>query len=320
MKIVNLDPWNYSEEAKKIYNTLGEYSEYSNLSREELKRVILDTEILILRLSHRLDKEILSCSNHLKYIVTNCTGLDHIDLDYCNENGIKVISLKGEIDFLRGIYATAELTWGLIIDSHRNISAAQNHVVDTLTWNRDLFFGQDLYGKSIGILGFGRIGEKICRYARAFGMNVFAYDPSPISEPEGVVFLDSIEQLFNENIDIISIHINYSSENHHLISRALISKLDSATIINTSRGAVVKEDDIIEGLELKNVKCYATDVLENENSSGFLKDSALLRAKNNGKNIIITPHIGGVTYESWHKTEDYCARKLMSSLDSNEKA
>ena len=316
MIILNLDPWNYSDKAKCIFSELGEYKELQNISRDALKEEINVVNILVLRLSHHLDKELLSYAKELKYIVTNCTGLDHIDVDCCKQLGIEVISLKGEFNFLRDIHATAELTWGLLLDSYRHISKAQWHVSERNGWKRDLFFGNELHGKKIGILGLGRIGEKIADFANCFGMSVKAYDPNPLSHARYIELFDNIEALFSSDIDILSVHVNYYKATHYLINARLLKKLKpGVTIVNTSRGAIVDEVALIEELKSQRIKCYATDVVENENEDGFLNTSALLNAKNNGANILITPHIGGVTYESWHKTEEFCAFKLKKAIE-----
>lgn len=311
MKILNLDPWNFSEKAKSIYAGIGNYMEQLNISREQLKREIADVDILVLRLSHFLDEDILTSALQLKYIVTNCTGLDHIDSEYCKQFGIEIISLKGEFEFLRSIHATAELTWGLLLDSFRHISKAQWHIQNNGEWERDLFFGNELHGKSIGILGFGRIGEKISNFAHCFGMNVLAYDPTPLSKPAYVNFFPSIDDFLSSDIDVLSLHVSYSKDTHHLINSAALENLNSSvTIINTSRGAVVDENAIVEALSNHRIKCYATDVIENETDRRLLHISPLLKARKEGQNILVTPHIGGVTYESWHKTEEFCAMKV----------
>jgi D-3-phosphoglycerate dehydrogenase len=316
MKILNLDPWNYSDVAKVKYRELGNYKEVEKITREELAREVTDVDIIIIRLSHRLDSEVLQYAKQLKFIVTNCTGLDHIDLEFCCENQVRVISLRGEYDFLRNIHATAELTWGLILSAVRKIGAAQNHVSNEKGWSRNLFFGNELHGKTIGILGVGRIGEKIASYAKCFGMNVKAYDPKPLSKPENVEFVNSINALFSDDLDILSIHVNYKEETHGLVDERLLRQLKSSvTIVNTSRGAIVDEQAIATLLEMSKLGCYATDVLEHETSLNFLEQNCLIKAQKAGANVVITPHIGGVTYESWHRTEEYCVDKLISMLE-----
>lgn len=319
MKILNIDPDRYSKDAIKIYSNLGCYSEGHCYSRRTLKEKISDIDILVMRLSHKIDSEILSCAKKLKYIVTNCTGLDHIDTEICIKNGIQVISLKGDISFLRNIHSTAELTWGLVLDSFRNIAIAQYSVRYEQKWDRNQFFGRDLFGKKIGILGFGRIGEKIATFAAAFGMKIYAYDPIPLSKPNNVFFLESIESFFEADFDVITICVSYSNETHHLVNKSLLNKIPrEVVIVNTSRGAVVCELDIIEALESEQVSCYSTDVLENENNCDFLSNSPIYNAQQKGFKIRITPHIGGVTNDSWWSTEMHCATKL-ARMVGNEK-
>lgn len=179
MRILNLEPDNYNPAARSILSKLGKVTN-GPFKRAELKREIEKYDILIVRLGHKIDKEILNNAARLKAIVSATTGLNHIDLKEAEMRNIAVLSLKGEREFLDQIYATAEHTIGLILSLLRNIPAACEEARKG-NWNRDAFRGVELHGKTLGIIGYGRLGSKVAHYAQGFGMRVIANDIRPVT-------------------------------------------------------------------------------------------------------------------------------------------
>ncbi len=306
MKLLITESEDFSEKAilelKKHFEV-----EVSNIfSEEELIEKLSEVDALFVRLRFKLSKEILSKSTSLKYILTAATGLDHIDVDYFEEKGGQIISLKGETDFLGTIPSTAEHTWGLLLALIRNTVKAFDDVKNGF-WRRDLFKGNNLKNKKIGILGMGRVGKQVAHYAEAFGMEVGFYDIQSI-ESKYKCFQNA-EDLFTW-ADVVSIHIPLSKENIHFINRELLNKLNSNSIlINTSRGAIVDEIYLAELLEKNKIKGYATDVLEDELSICIDKNKLVALSKQ-GYNVIVTPHIAGATYESMEMTEEFIVDKF----------
>ena len=313
-RILNLDPEHYSPQARGILEQVAHVDD-GPVDRQRLGDVIGRYDALVLRFSHQIDESLLSRASRLKAIGTNTTGLDHIDTEAAARLGIEIVSLRGEVEFLRGIHATAELTWGLLIALIRNIpqaaaSAAQGG------WHRDLFLGHELGGRTIGILGMGRIGEKVARYAHAFLMVVRAYDTDPAvrQRSAGVIWHDSLQSML-ENIDILSIHVPLTSATDGLIGRQQLACLrNEALVINTSRGEIVDEAALVDVLRQGKVSGYAADVLSGERTPGFPYANPIWRYCQEGGNVLLTPHIGGAACEAWEKTELFVARNLVSAL------
>jgi D-3-phosphoglycerate dehydrogenase len=310
MKLLITDSEDFSEKAILELKRHFEVELANLFSEEELVEKIKGVDALFVRLRFKLSKEILSKATSLQYILTATTGLDHIDVDYFEQKGGQVISLKGETDFLGTIPSTAEHTWGLLLALIRNTTQAFDDVKNGF-WRRDLFKGNNLRGKKIGILGMGRVGKQVAHYAEAFGMEVGFYDIQNVVSKYNV--FSNAEDLF-EWADIISIHIPLSKENSHFINRELLDKLNSNSIlINTSRGAVVDEVYLGELLEQNKVKGYATDVLEDELNI-CIDENKLVALSKQGYNVIITPHIAGATLESMAMTENFVVEKLNAIL------
>lgn len=269
--------------------------------------ILKNTIGIFIKLKFYIDKKLLNKFMHLKFIASPTTGLNHIDIKFCEEKNIKIISLKNEIKFLRNITPTAELTWALILNTYRKLNFSIDSV-EKKYWDRDNFIGNDLKDKTIGILGYGRLGKIIHSYAKAFKMNVLINDIKyNIKKKKEFV---EIETLF-ENSDIVTVHVNYSLKNNNFISEKYLSKMKKKSLfVNTSRGEIVNEKDLLTHLQVDS-HYVALDVLANENN---LKKNLLLKNINKYKNLIITPHIGGNTYESVAKTENFIYEKILKEF------
>ncbi len=314
MKLINIDSWNYSPQAQRIYSEMGDYHQHDQLPRSAFLALLPGADIIIMRLSQHFDREAFERADRLKYIVCNVTGLDHIDMDAAARRGVEVISLRGDFEFLRGIHATAELTWALLLDAMRHLNAAVN---DTRAghWRRNAFFGRELHGRTLGILGFGRIGEKVAHYAEAFGMQVMAYDPKPLSHNPRVTYTDSLEALLDAEPDILCVLVSYGHDTHHLLNQERLARLKPGTVlINTARGGIIDETALAALIRENHFAAVALDVLEGETDPAFTQTSELLELARTRSDVIVTPHIGGVTYDSWWKTELHCAEKLQRQI------
>ena len=283
-------------------------------TRGELLSIIPDVDILIVRLRNKIDSDILNQAKKLKIIVTATTGLNHIDLKEANLHGITVLSLKGERDFLDTLTATAELTWSLILSLYRKIPEAVNHVQHG-NWNRDFFIGRQLKGKTLGVIGCGRLGSIVAKYGLAFQMDVIAYDPYITSFPENVkkVTLKRLLQLS----DVITLHVNYDNSVHKMFNRGLFKFIkDKAILINSSRGELIDEKAMLEVLDSGRLSGIALDVLygETSNKKNWLQDNDIWKKSIANKNIILVPHLGGATKESMMDTEIFMVKKLIQHI------
>lgn len=283
-----------------------------SLSGDALLQRLGEYDVLIVRLANQIDRKVIDTGTRLKAIVTATTGLDHIDIAYAQTKGIVVLSLRGEYEFLRSIPATAEHTWGLLLALTRHIPAAHSSVLAG-EWDRDHFRGHDLAGQTLGILGLGRIGEKVARYGAAFGMRVLAFDPYRQAWIEGVERCDSQVDLLRQS-QVFSIHVPLNETTRNLIGREELNLLPhGAVLINTARGEVVDEIALVEALESGRLAGAALDVLCDERSK-VLHASPLITYARTHDNLLLTPHIGGATIESMAATENFMARKLQAFL------
>lgn len=318
LRILNAEPLDYCDEAREVLRTIGELSEYQ-LDRAELLALISEYNVVIVRLGFQIDREILDAGTRLKAVLTATTGLDHIDVSYASQRGVEVLSLQGESDYLRSIPATAEHTWALLLSLLRRIPQAVNSV-RVGEWDRDALRGNDLFGKNLGIVGLGRIGEKVARYGLAFGMKVGAYDPHRSDWLREITYYSSLQELL-EDTEILSLHVPLNSETIGLIGDKEFASLQKgAFLINTSRGAVLDEIALVKHLEGDHLAGAALDVIMGERDHESLVESPLLVHARSSNNLLITPHIGGATRESMAKTELFMAEKLKRWVEHIEGA
>ncbi len=300
----------FSPAALQLLQTAFEI-EFKDLNRTELKKRIGDCEVLWVRLRNFLDREILDAAPNLKIIATNTTGLNHIDLKLAERRRITIISLRGETAFLRTVRATAELTLGLTLACLRRIPLAHASVLEG-QWNRTPFKGSEIFDKRVGIIGYGRLGSITAQLFSAFGAHVSVFDP----KLAGQTFVDgfsiqSLPDLFNFS-EIISLHASYSVENERMISAREWSQARQGLVfVNTARGELVDERDMLEALESRRLGGLGLDVISHEHaeSSTLRRLRELSRL---GLPVVLTPHIGGHTYESSARTEEFLARSWLS--------
>ena len=312
LQILNAEPDNYCDEARAILRSLGSLEE-REFSRSELIARLPDVDVLIVRLQHQIDRTVIEAGRRLKAIVTATTGLDHIDCRFAAEQGIAVLSLRGELEFLRSIPASGEHTWALLLALTRHIPEA---VASTIrgSWVRDDYRGNDLNGRRLGILGLGRIGERVARYAQAFGMEVVAYDPYRESWPEGVRRVETMEALL-EQAQVLSIHVSLSAETENLIGERELGRLPKgAILVNTARGDLLDETALVNALTSGHLAGAALDVIRNERNDTLRNEGPVLTYARAHSNLLVSPHIGGATIESMAATEVFMARKLAQYL------
>ena len=318
LRILNAEPRGYDPEAHAALAELGEVVSEA-VPQADLATRVRDFDALIVRLGLRVTGDIIRQAPRLRYIVTATTGLDHIDEKACSERGITVVSLSGEYNFLRTVPATAEHTWALLLALARNVPGAFEHV-RAGGWERDRFRGTELFGKRLGILGLGRVGEKVAKYGAAFGMPLCAFDPHRRRRwPSQVSSSPSMEALMRDT-DVLSIHVPLNEETWGLVGRNLLQALpEGSLIVNTSRGAIVDEAAAVVALTAGKLAGMATDVLAEEEPEASRLHSPLLRyaMDNPDANVIITPHLGGATHESMARTERFVVAKLRALVDTN---
>lgn len=313
LKILNTIGEGFDPAAKEILNKIGKV-DYIVPKQSELKEKIKDYDMVLCGLGLTFNAEVISGTKKLKSITTATTGLDHIDLKTAEKHGVRVLSLKGEDEFLNGITGTAELALGLMISLARHIPSSITSVLKG-EWDRESFKGHSLRGQTLGVVGLGRLGRWMAGYGESLGMRVIYVDPNIESKNQKLEKV-KLEKLLKES-DFISIHVHLSPETEYMFNEKTICMMKrSAYLINTSRGKIVDEKILIKLLDKGTIAGYGTDVLDGETSfvNSRCEDHDLVRYARDNKNVMIVPHIGGMTYESRRDTDVFMANKLKNSL------
>jgi D-3-phosphoglycerate dehydrogenase len=317
LTILNAEAAGYNPQAVALLECVGCYRALDG-GRDALLGALRDTDILIVRLSHSVDAALMDHAPRLRIIASATTGLNHIDLAEATRRGIQVLSLKGEGDFLSRITATAEMTWALLLALLRRLPAAAAHTRDG-QWDRDLFIGRELRGKTLGVIGYGRLGRIVAGYGTAFRMRVLACDRQPFAAPDGVQAV-SLAELLSAS-DIISLHANHEPANVRMIGADAFAAMQStAVFVNTARGELVDEDALLAALRDGRLAGAALDVLEGERGAdgAWLRGRPLHAYAQAHDNLLLTPHIGGACVDSMHETELFMAGKIVAAAKKLE--
>ena len=305
-KIAVITPVSHLVGVKELLNTKGEVYYLENNPPKKMVRELLNMEYIDTivcnpnQQSFKIDKKLLK--NTQVNLINSCsTGLNHIDLEYCKKNDIEIQCHKKDYELINQLPSTSELSFGLMISLLRNIPKCKDHV-SNYRWDYTKFMGRQIKDLNIGIVGYGRLGKMMSNYCKAFDAKIYIYDPY---KPEGKY---SLEYLF-EHCDVISLHVHVTDETKYIINEKLFGFVKKDLyIINTSRGEIVNEKDIIKVLKEGKLTGYGTDVVENEFDD--LTKSPIIKAMNEGKNIIVTPHIGGMTIEGQTKAYKWSINKI----------
>jgi D-3-phosphoglycerate dehydrogenase len=283
MKILVLD--NVDKSAINILKDYFDVDVRNNISNQDLEEIISNYDILIVRSQTKVTKNIIEKGNKLKIIARAGVGLDNIDTISAKEKNIKVINSPSG-----NTISAAEHTLGLILCISRNIAFADRSIKEG-KWERTKFIGNELYKKTIGIIGFGKIGSHLANICKAIGMNILAYDPYVQYLNDEKIKLVNFDELIKKS-DFITLHLPLTPETKNLINLNVMKKMkNNAIIVNCSRGGIVNEDDLYIALKDNIIKGAALDVFENEP----LKDSKLIEL---GNKVLLTPHLGASTYEA----------------------
>lgn len=239
----------------------------------------------------------------LRAIVTNTTGVPHIDMAAAGARGIAVFSLKDEQAFLDTITPTAEHTWGLLLALLRRTPWAFAHV-KAGHWNRFEWGAPAMLSRlKLGIIGYGRLGRRVARYGAAFDMAVRYYDP--FVEPDNLTERqDRLEDLLAW-ADVVSLHVPSLPETQGLIDAQMIARFKPGSLfINTARAELVDEAALLAALRQGRIAGYGADVLEGEFDLDFKAgEHPLVRHAQNHDNVLLTPHVAGSTLDAWRETQ-----------------
>jgi len=268
--------------------------------REDTDKVLARTELLFAPLGFMVDAEKMDRCPHLRAIASSTTGIPHIDADAAAKRSIAVCALHDQQAFLDTITPTAEHTIGLMMAAWRRLPAA-HAAASAGQWNRRPWGAPKMFSRMrLGIVGHGRIGRKVAKVAHAIGMQVAFYDPGM----EGST--SSVMDLARES-DVLSLHAPAIPATRNLVSREVLEALPrGAMVVNTARGELLDTDAMIDLLEAGHLHAAALDAIVGEYDPDFrnhFAESRLATYARSHDNLILTPHIGGSTFDAWHETE-----------------
>lgn len=301
MKVLITDP--IAAVCPRILRDAGlEVDEQPGLSPEKLVSILPEYEALIVRSGTRVPAEAIAAATRLRVIGRAGVGVDNIDLEAANRYGVVVVNAPGG-----NTVSTAELTLALMLAVARHLTQANRSLLEG-RWERSRFKGIELYGKTLGVIGFGRVGREVTRRATALGMKVLAHDPL-ISEAafqaEGLqpsTFDEVISQA-----DFLSVHVPLDESTHHLIDEQVLQRCKRGVrIINCARGGVVDEAALLRALESGQVAAAGLDVFEQEPPG----ENPLLEHPH----VVATPHLGAATTEAQERVAAEIAKHVAEFL------
>ena len=318
MKIVCITPIKHLDGVYERLEQYGEVIYVPEISKLELTTLLSETPDIKYLFTNPnkqdfiLDEEVLKNSN-IKVINTCSTGLNHIDLQYVlGEKNIEVWSLKEDFELINDLPSTAELSFGLMMSLLRKIPQGFDSVKKG-KWDYEPLIGRQIKGLTIGIIGFGRLGKITAELFKGWGVNILVNDPYVETFEYEQVEIKELQ----EKSDVVFLHLHANEETRNMVDREFLSNMKKgAILINTSRGELVDEKEIIKSLHSRDeLGGYGTDVIRDE--FGNVKNSKLIEFANSrypeimgSDRIVITPHVGGMTWEGQTKAYKWAVDKF----------
>ena len=280
------------------------------LTRTELEEAIKGIDGLLCLLTDTIDAELLDLNPDLKVLANYAVGYNNIDVPACTRRGIPVSNTPGVLD-----ETTADFAWALLMAAARRVVEADRftRAGKFQGWGPMLMLGDDIHGRTLGIIGLGRIGQEVARRARGFAMDILYHSRTRKSKEQerrlGVEYRD-LQDLLQES-DFVSLHVPLTEKTHHLISRQELKLMkENAYLINTSRGPVVDEEALIKALRSREIAGAGLDVYEKEPEvTPGLKDL---------DNVVLAPHIASASRATRTRMAEMAAENLLAGLEGRE--
>lgn len=278
----------------------------------EIKEILPAYDGLIVRSKIFVSAEIIKEASRLKFIARAGAGVDNIDEQALKEKQIKLLNApEGNCD------AVGEFTMGLLLALFRNVVKADKEVREK-KWLREANRGEEIMNKTIGIIGYGNMGRAFAKRLAGFDCRVLAYDKDDGVNTDAFAEPTSLSQIFDQ-ADVVSFHIPFTSENKHFADAGFFQSFrKNIWVLNTARGEVINQDALVEHLKTGKIKGAALDVLENEKLSSLTPaQQAGFNFLISSENIILTPHIGGWSHQSYIKINQVLVQKIKDLLSSS---
>jgi D-3-phosphoglycerate dehydrogenase / 2-oxoglutarate reductase len=282
-----------------------DYDYQPTMTREEVKKNHSGFDGLIVRSKTRIDRDLLGDSPTVKFIGRAGAGIDNLEVSYLAEKNIRILhASEGNRD------AVGEYTIGALLSLLRNIPRADREV-RSLQWKREENRGEEIMGKTIGIVGYGNMGSAFAKRLSGFGCNVLAYDKYKTGFSDPFVKEATQDELYRE-ADMLSLHVPLTGETRGMVNAAYLNNFTKAVIlINSARGEIVVLSDLLATLESGKVRGAVLDVLENEKLNTLTENQRkVLISLAEKTNVIFTPHIAGWTFESHVKINVALVEKI----------
>ena len=287
MKVLVTDKIN--ESAGNIIASVAEVDFLPTMSEDELVKIIPQYDALMVRSQTKVTQKIIEAGNNLKIIGRAGVGVDNIDLDAATQKGIIVVNSPDG-----NTMAAAEHTIALMLAMSRNIAPAATSTKEG-KWDRAKFTGCELFSKTLGVIGLGKIGSHVAEVALALGMKLVVFDPftsKEIVEKMGGEYVANLDE-FWPKCDFITVHVPKTKDTVNMINKDTIAKMKKGVrIVNCARGGIINEQDLKDAIESGQVASAAIDVYENEPN---IQDCPLINCKGN---VVLTPHLGASTQEA----------------------
>lgn len=301
MRIHINDPLD-KQATEKLANVPGVVLTSQHYEKDELIKIMPEIEVLIVRSATKVTADIIEAGTNLKIIGRAGTGLDNIDVKTAEAKGIKVLNTPGANSI-----SVAELTIGLMIACSRHIARGTIDLKNG-KWTKKELEGHELFGRTVGIIGFGNIGKEVAKRLLAFDMKVLAYDPY-VKETDMNVKIVDLETIYKES-DYITIHVPLTPETKNLINKDTIAKMkDGVIIINAARGGIIDEAALYEGLTNGKIYAAGLDVFELEPPTDELRQKLLALP-----NVVATPHVGASTFEAQERVGMLLVDRLIKEI------
>ncbi|EKF49957.1 glyoxylate reductase [Thermosipho africanus H17ap60334] len=275
------------------------------LTKQEMMERVKDADAVVTQLRDPVDKEFIDAGKKLKIIANYAVGFNNIDVEYAKQKGIYVTNTPDVLT-----EATADIAWALILAVARKIIPADKFTREGKFegWKPNLFLGYEIYGKTLGIIGMGRIGKAVARRAMGFGMKIIYHNRKRVEDDYkyNAKYVD-LETLLKES-DYISINAPLTNETYHLLNKERLSLLKkNAILVNTARGPIVDEKALYELLKDGKIAGAGFDVYENE--------PKITEGLEKLDNVVLLPHIGSATYETREKMSIMVAENIIDALE-----